>query len=162
MDVCFIIWVTVPCYHYLLCPNCFSISHEELLQVFCLFVFWSFIYLFMWLLRVLGATRRIFVVARGLLSLWRAGSRARRLSCPSACGILVPQPGIEPTSLAFGGGLLTTGPPGKSQVLLLQIMLLCRIREPLPNPRPQSFFSCFLLEVVVLHITYRCMWSILS
>ena len=37
------------------------------------------------------------------------------LSCPSACGILVPQPGIEPASSALQGGFLTTGPPGKSQ-----------------------------------------------
>ena len=37
------------------------------------------------------------------------------LSCPVACGILVPQPGIKPASPALEGGLLTTGPPGKSQ-----------------------------------------------
>ena len=36
------------------------------------------------------------------------------LSCPTACGILVPQPGIEPGSPALEGGFLTTGPPGKS------------------------------------------------
>ena len=35
------------------------------------------------------------------------------LNCPTACGILVPQPGIEPTSPALQGGFLTTGPPGK-------------------------------------------------
>ena len=32
---------------------------------------------------------------------------------PIACGILVPQPGIEPTSPALEGGFLTTGPPEK-------------------------------------------------
>ena len=37
-----------------------------------------------------------------------------RLSCPAACGILVPRPGIEPASPAQEGGFLTTGPPGKS------------------------------------------------
>ena len=38
-----------------------------------------------------------------------------RLSCPAACGIiLVPRPGIEPTSPALEGGFFTTGPPGKS------------------------------------------------
>ena len=36
------------------------------------------------------------------------------VSCPAACGILVFLPGIEPTSSALEGGLLTTGPPGKS------------------------------------------------
>ena len=39
---------------------------------------------------------------------------ACRLSFPTACGILVPQPGIEPTSPALEGRFLTTGPPGKS------------------------------------------------
>ena len=37
-----------------------------------------------------------------------------RLSCPKACGILVPRPGIEPMSPALAGEFLTTGPPGKS------------------------------------------------
>ena len=36
------------------------------------------------------------------------------LSCPAACGILVPRPGIEPMFPALEGGFLTTGPPGKS------------------------------------------------
>ena len=36
------------------------------------------------------------------------------LSCPVACGILVPQLRIEPASPAFEGGFSTTGPPGKS------------------------------------------------
>ena len=44
-------------------------------------------------------------------------SWARGLNCPAACGILVPQPGIEPMSPALEGGVLTTGPPGKSQYL---------------------------------------------
>ena len=33
---------------------------------------------------------------------------------PWACGVLVPQPGIEPASSALEGRFLTTGPPGKS------------------------------------------------
>ena len=70
------------------------------------------------------------------LQLWRAGSRASELcscgaqalslrhsssvvvacelSCPAACGILVPRPGIEPTSPALEGRFFTTGPAGKS------------------------------------------------
>ena len=36
------------------------------------------------------------------------------LSCPTVCGILVPWPGIEPTSPPMGGKFLTIGPPGKS------------------------------------------------
>ena len=39
------------------------------------------------------------------------------LSCPTAYGILVPRPGIEPAFPASEGGSLTTGPPGKSSVL---------------------------------------------
>ena len=39
-----------------------------------------------------------------------------RLSCPEACGILVPQPRIKPASPALEGGFLTTGPPGKFHI----------------------------------------------
>ena len=42
-----------------------------------------------------------------------------RLSCFVACGILVPQPGIEPESPALEGEVLTTRPPGKSLNWLL-------------------------------------------
>ena len=38
------------------------------------------------------------------------------LGCSTACGILVPQSGIEPASPALKGRFLTTGPPGKSLV----------------------------------------------
>ena len=38
-------------------------------------------------------------------------------SCGKACGILGPQPGTEPASLALQGGFLTTGPPGKSHTI---------------------------------------------
>ena len=40
---------------------------------------------------------------------------ARGLSCPTAHGALVSQPGIEPTSPVLQRGFLTTRPPGKSQ-----------------------------------------------
>ena len=45
---------------------------------------------------------------------------ARGLSCPTACGILVPRPGIEPASPALEGGFFTTGPPGNSRTLLFK------------------------------------------
>ena len=35
-----------------------------------------------------------------------------------ACGILVPQAGVEPVSFALVGRFLTTGPAGKSQSLV--------------------------------------------
>ena len=56
------------------------------------------------------------VCGRWVLSLRRVSSVvvARGLSCPVACGILVPQPGIKPTSPALEGGFFTTGSPGKS------------------------------------------------
>ena len=47
------------------------------------------------------------VAAHGLLYL------KHRLSCPSARGILVPRPGVEPMPPALEGRFLTTGPPGK-------------------------------------------------
>ena len=55
------------------------------------------------------------------LSLRRVSSVvvAHGLSCPSPCGILVPQPGIKPTSPALEGWFYTTGPPGKSLTSLV-------------------------------------------
>ena len=48
------------------------------------------------------------VVAHGLLAVMC------RLSYSATCGILVPWPGIKPTSPALEGEVLTIGPPGKS------------------------------------------------
>ena len=61
-----------------------------------------------------------FVAVRGLSScdaqaLELTGPRARGLSCPAACGITVP------ASPALEGGLLTTGPPGKSLAAFLKL-----------------------------------------
>ena len=42
---------------------------------------------------------------------------AHHLSCPSACEMLVPRPGIEPSSPALAGRL-TSEPPGKSLACL--------------------------------------------
>ena len=60
--------------------------------------------LFVWLCEVPAASYKICC----------AWAHSLQLSCPSARGILVPQPGIEPASLALEGWFLTTGPPGKS------------------------------------------------
>ena len=61
-------------------------------------------------------TRASLVVAHGLWTPEFAGSVAvaHGLSCYAACGILVPQPGIEHVAPALEGRFLTTGPPGKS------------------------------------------------
>ena len=45
------------------------------------------------------------------------------LRCPGKHGILVPQPGIKPTSSAFEGDLLTTGPPVKTPTELIKYLL---------------------------------------
>ena len=37
---------------------------------------------------------------------------ARRLSCSTACGILVPRTGIKPENFSLEGGLLNPGPSG--------------------------------------------------
>ena len=52
--------------------------------------------------------------ACGLLLLKSVSSRAPGLSCPTAWGILVPQPGIKTTSPASQGRFSATGPSGRS------------------------------------------------
>ena len=56
-----------------------------------------------------------FVEAHGLSSYatWAFIVAAGWFCCSVACGILVSQPGIEPTSPALQGRFLTTAPPGK-------------------------------------------------
>ena len=75
------------------------------------------IYLFIWPHGVFVAVFGIFHCdEQTSLQLWCTGSivEALWLSCPMACGIRVPQPGIEPASPALEGRFLITGPPGKS------------------------------------------------
>ena len=59
---------------------------------------------------------------------------AHGLSCPIACGILVPRSGIDCMSSALSGGFLTTGPPLKSlcvwfypSTILFWLWYLCNI-----------------------------------
>ena len=42
--------------------------------------------------------------------------------------LLMPQPGIEPTSFALGGEVLTTRQPGKSPIPILKVRKLRRSR----------------------------------
>ena len=42
------------------------------------------------------------------------------LSCPMACGLLVPRPEMEYMSPALQGRFSTIGPPGKSLVLFFK------------------------------------------
>ena len=111
-------------------------------------VFFKKIYLFIyfWLHQVLVVARRPFVAVCRLLSSCgaqapkRAGSVvvAHGLSCPVACGILVPRPGIEPVSPALQDGFLTTGPPGKSLEIALMI----------PSPFRISLSISFFLSML--------------
>ena len=74
---------------------------------------------------------------RCLLSLQNMGFGASRLQylrwvslgAPTARRILVPIPGIEPTSPALAGRLLTTGLPRKSSFLLLTIIKKIQARK---------------------------------
>ena len=94
------------------------------------YLFAFFIFLF-WLCWVFFAAWGLFAVvckispvaaqARGVSccgarALEYVGSvvSACKLSCPMACGILIPPLEIELASPALEGGFLTTGPPGKS------------------------------------------------
>ena len=56
-------------------------------------------------------------------SSWASLVVVHGLSCPTACGILVPRPGIEPTSPALEGGFSTTGPPGKSSMVVIVLFV---------------------------------------
>ena len=46
------------------------------------------------------------------------------LSCPTACGILVPWLGISPMSPTLQGGLFPTGPPWESWVPFISLLCL--------------------------------------
>ena len=72
------------------------IISPELAYILCLV---SIYYLFIWLHRVLFASWGIFRSIAQTFYLWHIGSvfGAHRLGYFTACGILVPQPGIEPT-----------------------------------------------------------------
>ena len=82
------------------------LSHCRVLGLFVCFCFFFF-------LAELGLLCCTWAFSSGL---WVTGSVvvAHRLSCSTACGILVPQPGIKPASPALEGGFLTTGPAGKT------------------------------------------------
>ena len=66
------------------------------------------------------------------LELMGFSSCGTQLSCPAACRILVPGPGIEPVSLALASRFLTIGPPGKSQCTIFWFRLF------------DLFLHCFL------------------
>ena len=52
------------------------------------------------------------------------------LRCSAACGILVPQPGIEPISLALQSEFLTTAPPSDTDLCGLQRLVKYLLSGP--------------------------------
>ena len=54
---------------------------------------------------------------------------AERLNCCAACGVLAPQPGIEPMLPALEGRLFITGPPGTSIHFCLKPPM-CLLQQP--------------------------------
>ena len=72
---------------------------------------------------------------------------ARRLSCPSACGILAPPGGIKPASPALEGRFLTTGPPGKSLS-----NLICSFQQH----REKDTISVTILK---WQAVWKCLWT---
>ena len=77
------------------------------------------------------------------LQLQAAGSVAvaHKLSCLVVCGILVPQPGIEPASSVLEGGFLTTELPRKSSALAF---LCCCLQGVCFYPITLNLFVVFL------------------
>ena len=79
----------------------------------------------------------VLVAVRGFLSSCGAqtpehmGSvvAAQRLSCPPACGTLVPQPGIEQASPALQDGFSTTGIPGKFLEIIFKLQYFQRLTK---------------------------------
>ena len=82
--------------------------------------------------------------------------------CCTACGILVPQPEIEPTPPALEAGVLTTGLPGKS--LLIQFYYLESVCSDYLFIHDSVLEDCVFLEMypfllgcpICWHITIHC------
>lgn len=71
---------------------------------------WSdLLFVYLWLFWGLTCSMQTLVVVMGsVVAVWGLSFRS------VACGIFVPQPGVEPTCPALQRGFLTTEPPGKS------------------------------------------------
>ena len=80
---------------------------------------------------------------------------AHGLSCLAACGILVPWPGIEPVSPALEGGILTTGPTGKSPSFYIWLVFISL--ESSPNSLPVGW--CLLNILIHIRGFHFCLWA---
>ena len=110
--------------------SCASLKTLGFLFYFFTFYLILFIIIILfWWYWVFRGAHRLFLLgslgsrARGLssCSTWTSLIVACRPSCPAACGIPVPQTGIEPTSPALEGGFITAGPPGSPNVEIFKI-----------------------------------------
>ena len=64
-----------------------------------------------------------------------------RLSFSVAYGVLLPPPGVKPSSPALQGRFLTTGPAGKVPVMLI---FPCGLSSFGPDPQFPSLYPAFL------------------
>ena len=89
-----------------------------------------------------------FDCSRGLLRPELPLVMVHGLGCSLAYGILVPQPGVKPMSPALGGGLLATGPAGKSHQWLFSFLSnsTCICLQPLPASQNQGPHPGLLLH----------------
>lgn len=80
------------------------------------------------------------------------------LSCPTECGILVSQSGIELTSPILESRFVTNGPPGKSPKYTDLQCTVQRILNPPPGSRHRTFSSPRSLSVSLLS-QYSSQWQ---
>ena len=86
-----------------------------------------------------------------------------RLRCPRACGILVPWPGIKPTSSALQGRLLTTGSPRKSFNILFLYWSLYYFIRPFIGCCYKFYFNVYLsffIRIFVSQFSCFCLYVI--
>ena len=89
---------------------------------------------------------------------------AHGLSCPTACWILVPRPGIEPVSPALVGRLLTTGQPGKvpSKSFFMAWWFLSTEYystvwiEPFIHSPAERYLSCCHVLAIKINLVQTC------
>ena len=91
---------------------------------------------------------------------------AYRFSCPMARGILVPRPGIEPTSPALQGGVLTTRPPRKPQLFQLFLHygfspVICDLRH-FGDPSKESGIGSLFSFGLVVYFIVVCTWIVIA
>ena len=109
--------------------------------------------------------------AWGLCSCGDADSRTgslvvvHKLSCPVACGIFVPLPGIEPMSLALEGGFLTPGRLRKFpnlSILNTVDLVLKKTGQGRVNQNPvSSLLGCrVLLSLFISEREVLSLWSL--